>query len=117
MNTALGLRPTMHSLPSQFQDLKPFATEWALPTEAARNRKRLSARMEEIREFYAAILPRMDEIIAYLNQFPLGDMPEGARTLFYLGLSFMEVSPAVELFDSPDEPDVFGAARFKIVER
>ena len=72
--------------------------------------------MEEIRAFYEAILPRMDEVITYLNQYPLEAMPEDATRLFYLALSFMEISPAVELFGEPDESGVFEAERFKIIE-
>jgi len=103
-------------LPNQFQNLNSFVEMWALATEQARNTRRRSTAMEEIQEFYEAMLPRMDEIIQYLNQYPLDGFPEDAQRLFYLALSFMEVSPAVELFGEPDESGVFDAARFNIME-
>ncbi len=78
--------------------------------------------MEEIQAYYNTLVPRIDGIIAYLNQFSLGKMPgEAIRLeairLLYLALSFMEISPAVELFGQPDEANVFEAARFRIIER
>jgi hypothetical protein len=99
-------------LPDPFKDLEPFVSSWALAKEAERNRKRLSSTMEEIRAFYQALLPRMEAIIAYLNRFPLEEMPEDARRLFYLTLSLAEISPAVELYGEPGVIDGFESARF-----
>jgi len=107
---------TNYSLPDQFRDLNPFVGGWALATESERNKKRLSSTMEEIQGFYDALLSRMDEIIMYLNQYPLDEMPEEAKRLLYLALSFMEISTAVELFGEPDESGVFEAARLRIVD-
>jgi hypothetical protein len=107
---------TANLLPGAFEDLSPYATVWALKTEIDRNKKRRSSTMEELTSFYSALLPRMDEIIQYLNQYPLDKMPEDAERLFYLALSFMEVSPAVELIGEPDETGVFPAERFTIIE-
>jgi len=98
-------------LPDAFQDLPPFA-EWALATERERNRKRLSSSMEEIQVFYDAILPRMEAVIAYLNQFPLDAMPADAQRLLYLTFSLAEVSTAVELFKQPSVADGYDASRF-----
>ncbi|HKZ80387.1 MAG TPA: hypothetical protein VJ124_19080 [Pyrinomonadaceae bacterium] len=105
-----------HYLPDQFQELNSFSERWALATERERNDRRRSSTMEEIQKFYDAILPRMDEIINYLNQYPLDGLPVDARRLFYLALSFMEISPSVELFREPDETGAFEATRFKIIE-
>ena len=105
---------TNHPLPDQFKELNPFLSTWALPTESERNARRRSSTMEEIQSFYEAILPLMDEIILYLNQYPLDKMPEDTTRLLHLALSFMEISPAVELFGEPDESGVFDAARLKI---
>lgn len=104
------------SLPDQFQDLNSFSERWALATERERNERRRSSTMEEIQGFYEAMLPRMDEIINYLNQYPLDGLPAEAKLLFYLALSLMEISPSVELFKEPDETGAFEAARFKIIE-
>ena len=103
-------------LPEPFQDLGPYVVTWALATEVERNRTRRAGSMEELKKFYNALLPRMDEIIQYLNKFPLDGMPDDARRLYYVALSFMEVSPAVELIGEPDETGAFDAERFKIIE-
>lgn len=105
-----------HSLPDQFHELKAFSERWALATERERNERRRASTMEDIQNCYDAVLPRMVEIITYLNQYPLDSLPADAGRLFYLALSFMEISPAVELFKEPDESGAFEATRFKIDE-
>ncbi len=104
-------------LPESFQDLEPVAAAWSLATERERNRKRLSSSMEEIQAFYAAILPRMEAVIAYLNQLPLDSMTVDAQRLMYLTLSLAEVAPAVELFKQPSVVDGYDAARFVPVHK
>ena len=104
------------TLPALFHELEALSERWALSTERQRNERRRTSTMEEIQKCYDAILPRMDEIIAYLNQYPLDDMPADAKRLSYLALSFMEISPAVELFNEPDESGTFEATRFRICE-
>lgn len=104
------------SLPKPFQDLDSFVATWALATQAQRKNQRFSRPIEELRIFHDTLLGRMDEIIAYLNQFPLDELPEDAQRLFYLALSFMEVAPAVEIFGQPNVPEAFEAARLKIIE-
>src|SRR5436309_2122415 len=98
-------------LPEKFKELEPFVDAWALPTSAERHRKRLSSTMEEIQAFYDAMLPRMRQIIEFLNGFPLNDMPEDARRLSCLTLSLAEVSSAYELFSQPGVVDDFDPAR------
>ncbi len=104
-------------LPESFQDLEPFAPAWALATERERNRQRLFSKMEEIQAFYDAVLPRMEVVIAYLNQFSLDTMPPEAQRLLYLTLSLAEVAPAVELFKQPGVVDGYDAARFVPVHK
>lgn len=99
-------------LPESFQDLEPFAPAWALATERERSRQRLSSKIEEIQAFYNAVLPRMEAVIAYLNQFPLDSLPAAAQRLMYLTLSLAEVAPAVELFKQPSVVDGYDASRF-----
>ncbi len=99
-------------LPAQFADLEPFVADWSLAEERARNHKRLSSSMEELRTFYDAIFPRMETILAYLQQFPSDMMPEKVRRLFFLTLSLAEIAPAVELFGQPGVIDGFASARF-----
>lgn len=99
-------------VPDQFKDLGAFAPAWTLATETERNHRRLSSSMEELQALYEAMLPQMDAIFEYLNQFPLDNMPEDAKRLFYLTLSFAEIAPAVELFKQPSVIDGFESARF-----
>ena len=99
-------------LPAQFADLEPFVADWSLAEERARNHKRLSSSMEELRTFYDAIFPRMETILAYLRQFPPDAMSEEGRRLFFLTLSLAEIAPAVELFGQPGVIDGFESTRF-----
>jgi hypothetical protein len=68
--------------------------------------------MAELQAFYDAMLPRMEAVIAYLNQFPLDAMPADAQRLLSLTLSLAEVSTAVELFKQPSVADGYDASRF-----
>ena len=58
----------------------------------------------------------MDEIVGYLNQFHLDEIPMDAERLLHMGLSLMGVSAAIELPCDPDEQGVLAAERFRIVE-
>jgi hypothetical protein len=82
-------------LPKRFSDLEPFI-EWSLPTEAQRIAMRLDRPDEELRSFYNAMLPKLDDIAQYLNQFPLDRMSNDAERLLDLAKSFMEVAQSVE---------------------
>ncbi len=104
------------ALPAGFQDLEGFVGSWALASERERNRQRLSSSMAEIQTLYDALLPRMDEIIGYLNQQPLNDMPADAKRLFHLSLSLAEIAPAVEFYKQPEVVDGFPPERFVPVE-
>ena len=88
---------TNATLPPNFKDLEPYL-DWALPTERARNRKRLTSSMEEIRAFYDAMLARVEPSLAYLNGFALDGILEAEQNLLNLTLSLAEVANAVELF-------------------
>lgn len=85
-------------MPAGFEDLSRFA-EWALPTTAQRVTKRQGSTPEQLRDFYAGIMPRMEQVLEYLNTFPLEDIPEGSMPLFHIALSLAEVGPYVEWFD------------------
>ena len=85
-------------LPAQFADLERFTDKWVLTTEAARHHTRLNSTFEELKDLYDTMLPRMEEIILYLNNFKLGELPEKEDNLMKLALGFMEVTCAVECF-------------------
>ena len=99
-------------LPPEFDDLERFVGEWALPTSAERNRKRLSSTMMAIRAFYDAVLARKNAAIAYLDQVTPQRYGEAEKRLLYLLLSLAEVAPAIEFFGQPAVVDGFDSARF-----
>lgn len=103
-------------LPEQFRDLESFVADWSIERESDRVEKRLASSMTEISKFYESIMPRMDAILAYLNQFPLEAMPAHARRLLWLTLSLAEVTPAVHFYGQPKVIDGFDARRFRSVE-
>jgi hypothetical protein len=84
-------------LPEQFSDLQPFVDDWALTTEVDRFRKLHSVSVEELRPFYQAMLPRMDGVLAFLDQFRVGAMPPDVLTLFDLAMTFSETAHPLDL--------------------
>lgn len=110
--TRIGEKDTEGSLPAQFADLSKYL-DWALPTERARNRKRLSSSMAEITNFYNVMLQRVELALAYLNDFELDALPPPEKNLLNLTLMLAEVSNAVELFKTrPGVIDGFDPERF-----
>ncbi|MCE2486128.1 MAG: hypothetical protein J4F42_11490 [Desulfurellaceae bacterium] len=99
-----------------FQDLEAYG-DWALATESERTAKRVSSPMPAIQAFYDALLPRLEACAAYLDQFPVDDMPPDARRLLWLTLSLMEVANAVELYKQPRLSNGFEIARFVPLEK
>jgi hypothetical protein len=105
----------MTILPSQFSHLEGLAP-WSLATETQRNIKRHASSMDEINSFADTLLPHLDEIFTYLDEFSLDAMPEDALRLFYLTLSLAEVAPAIEAYDQPSVIDGMDARRMPAVE-
>lgn len=84
-------------LPAEFADLQPFAAEWALPSEQARYLKLHAVTLDQLRTFYEAVFPRVDAIVAYLNQYQRGQLPAEALALYNLALTFTETSHPIDL--------------------
>ena len=85
-------------LPQAFADLAPYV-DWALEPERARTAKKAASSMEEIRAFYDAMMPRLEEIMAYLDNVPDGDeRPASAHRLHLLALALVEVANLVEIY-------------------
>ena len=103
-------------LPEQFRDLEQWMA-WSLETEGERSDHRQASAMEDITAFYEAMLARMDEVLPYLEQFNLEELPDDARRLFYLTLSLAEVAPAVEQFGQPSVVDGYDIKRFVATHR
>ncbi len=102
-------------LPEEFSHLERFS-DWCLPTERERQYKRLGSDMGELREFYEAMFPRMEELVSYLNPLPLDALSDEAQNLLNLCLSVVEVSNAVEMFGQPGVIDGFDPERFIPIE-
>jgi len=101
-----------HRLPGRFGQLEYLVGQWALPTEKLRSARRWSASAEEFQEFYDAMVPLINEILAYLDQFSLDEMPEDALALFHLSLSLAESAPHVEFYKGAAKvPHSFDARR------
>jgi hypothetical protein len=102
-------------LPSEFGDLEPFAIRWSLASEGERWAERHASTIEDMREFYEAVFPRYDAVLACCERFPLDDLPPDARNLLYLLFSFVMVSFPVEVWDGPRIPDVGDATLERVV--
>ena len=100
-------------LPPEFSDLEPWVADWCLDGEPERYAKRLASTMDEIQEFYDAIMPRAEEAIRYLEKLPLDDLPEDAWRLLKLLYSLIVMSFAVEIWKQPYIPDT-GTAQFEL---
>lgn len=64
----------MSILPDQFSDLEVFVADWA-ETFKERYGQRMASTQAELQVFFDAVYPRMDELVGYLDQYPLGELP------------------------------------------
>jgi hypothetical protein len=92
-------------LPPDFSDLEPLLRDWCFDGEPERYAKRLASTMDEIQEFYDAVMPRAEEAIRYLEKFPLDELPEDASRLLKLLYSLIVMSFPVEIWHQPRIPD------------
>lgn len=103
---------TTNRLPQEFSDLAPFL-DWALPTADERQTRRRTASKAELRAFYDAMLPRIEAVLAQVDAYPLGALPEPLHPLYDLALSLAEVAPHIELYGgAPGVPFAFEETRF-----
>jgi len=80
---------------SAIDAIKSFLEDWAGATAAERVAKRTSSSMEEINAFYDAMLPWMEEILVYLNQYALEEIPDEAQDIANAALAMCEVDNPV----------------------
>ena len=105
-----------HKLPDTFQTLEKFVDDWALATQNERQRRRAACTPDELLKFYNAMLPRLEKALSYLNGLTLGSLPDPARRLLYLTLSFAEVAMFAECYKGkPQVPNSFEETRFVAV--
>ena len=102
-------------LPAEFSDLERFAPQWSLATESERWARRHASSIDEMRELYEAMFPRVEAALAYCDRYPLDDLPDDARNLLHLVFSFVMVSFPVEVWNGPRIPDVGDAALHRVV--
>lgn len=102
-------------LPAGFEDLAKYYPDWYHATERDRNRKRVNSSMAELKDYYDAFMPRIKEIAAYLDKFPIDAMPPREGNLLRLAMMAMEVAPAIEYLNVPDVPNAFPHERFDIL--
>lgn len=103
-------------LPAGFEDLEPHVAAWALADEDARFHKRLGSSMEEIRQFYEAIAPRMERVMAHLQGCPVNGLPPADDALLKLALAYVEISRVFEVWNQQDvRADFFDPARLRCV--
>ena len=94
-------------LPKPFTDLEVFVADWSLATQREREQKRAASTAAELKVVYQILLPRLDPMLEYLNQYALDKLPADAKRLFYLTLSFAEIAPFVECYKG--EPRVLNS--------
>lgn len=106
----------MHTilLPEPFVDLQSFVSGWGLATEQERFRKLHTVKLDELRVFYDAMLPRMDQVLDYLDQYSISSMPENAKGLYLLAMTFAETAHPVDLrWKDVDFPDAYSWEKFE----
>ena len=86
---------------TDFTELQPFIAQWGLASAHDRLHKRMSANMDDLRAFHSAMVPRLEEIIEFLNQFPVDDIPAEHQPLAHAALSVCEVDDAVQIWNAP----------------
>ena len=61
-----------------------------------------NAEFSDIKKFYDAVVPRLEEIIEFLNQYPVDDIPGEFRPLAYMALAACEVDDPVNIWQSSE---------------
>lgn len=85
-----------------FSELQEFIDEWGHADAHQRLGKRSSSDFSDIKRFYDAAVPRLGEIIEFLNRFPVDDIPEEYKPLAYMALAACEVDDPVNVWNSSE---------------
>ena len=93
------------TLPAGFEELAPHAAVWGrLETQEQRYLQRQHSTMAELKAFYDATAPRLEEIFGHLDRFPMDALPEAEALLYRTALGLTEAAMAVEVFGQPCVP-------------
>ncbi|OBJ88641.1 hypothetical protein [Mycobacterium asiaticum] len=103
-------------LPSAFAELEKYAQNWCLATESERWNARVNSTMPQLREFYDAFFPRLEEAIDYCDKFALDGLPDDALNLLHLIYSLIMVAMAVEVMHQPVPVDAADAVMVRTGE-
>ena len=96
------------NLPSGFSSLESFVPEWALSNERDRYLKLHQSTLDQLKTFYDAMLPRMDEIMEFLKTQPLEGMAPEVENLYRLAMTFAETAHPLDLgWKDVDFPSAF----------
>lgn len=93
---------TETTLPEGFEALSPFVSRWAPESTAARAALRDGATQEELKSFYQAASPLLDQALDFLDQRPVEQLSAPERRLMNMMLSFAHASLAVEIQGSEE---------------
>ena len=97
---------------ANFETLTPYFDKWAQPTEYGRSDARRASTPEELKAFYDASVPHLSAILKKVDEYPVGQLPDDVKPLFYIALSIAEIAPNVEFYDnSPGVPFAFEESR------
>jgi hypothetical protein len=105
------------AMPAEFRELENLVQRWSLATEHERRERRARAEFPELRAYYDVVGPRMRDIAAHLDTYPMGILPAPQNSLLQLALMYMEVAIAVEFYGRPELRDGFPRQRWVISPR
>lgn len=100
--------------PEDFSELDGFVAVWGLPTMQGRIEKRLTSSLAELRAFHDAMLPRLPQIIDFLNQFPVNAIPAEYQPLANAALAMCDVDDPVNKWRSPVLDEALDPRRFTV---
>lgn len=89
------------SLPEGFEDLERFVERWGVDSTDGRIAVRSESSMEEIRDFYDAMIPRCLEAVRLIDGYSLDDLPPDVARLAQLVLCLPHAATAIEVIGAP----------------
>ena len=93
------------TLPAGFEGLAAHAAVWGhLETQEERYLQRQHCAMKDLKAFYDATAPRLNEIFDHLDGFPMDALPAPEALLYRTALGLTEAAMAIEVFNQPCVP-------------
>src|SRR3546814_10027342 len=92
-----------------------FRSAWCRPDTHARFQARYEGDSADLRHFYDSLMPRVEEALAYLDDFPLEAMEEPERNLMNLLMSLSHVAYGLERHGAPRAPNAVYPSRIRLV--